>query len=104
MSLSEFAEKDCILSRFSFHVLSLLFGSCRLSEFTLAGGYSGGYSGERKNPLGRSLIGNLSRSYEPSSRQLAAYATRFYSSNETKYFTLNKFGVNQVERLVLGPI
>ena len=31
------AEGGCHLSRFNFYVLSLIFGSCRLSEFTLAG-------------------------------------------------------------------
>ena len=37
MSLSEFCGERLSFVAISFYVLSLLFGSCRLSEFTLAG-------------------------------------------------------------------
>ena len=37
MTLSEFCQERLSVVAISFYMLSLLFGSCRLSEFTLAG-------------------------------------------------------------------
>ena len=50
MSLSEFCQEKLSFAAISFYALSLLFGSCRLSEFTLAEPLSRPNSKSRDTP------------------------------------------------------